>query len=121
MGTQSQGTALITGASTGIGAVCADRLARHGYDVILTARNEERLAIVAERIRRSSGRVVATIAADLGRPADIARVEARLRDDQSITLLVNNAGVGSVAPLLEADVGKMDEMIALNIGGPSHG
>ena len=115
MSTKSQGTALITGASTGIGAVYADRLARRGYDLILIARSEERLAKVAERIRTSSGRTVETIAADLGRPSDVARVEARLRADNSITLLVNNAGVGAVAPLLEADVGKMDEMIALNV------
>jgi len=53
--------------------------------------------------------------ADLNNKAELAKVEATLRDDPSITMLVNNAGVGSVAPLLNADVEKMDDMIALNI------
>ncbi|MGM5021893.1 SDR family NAD(P)-dependent oxidoreductase [Tardiphaga sp. 367_B4_N1_1] len=110
-----QGTALITGASTGIGAVYADRLARRGYDLILVARNQDRLAALAKRLTSETGRSVRTLAADLGNKADLAKVEAALRDDASITMLVNNAGVGAVAPLLNADVDKMEDMITLNI------
>jgi len=109
------GTALITGASSGIGAVYADRLARRGYDLILVARSADKLAQLAGRLARETGRPIETVTADLNDAADLARVEKTLRDDAGITLLVNNAGVGSSAPLLDADVDKMAEMIALNV------
>ena len=111
----NKGVALITGASSGIGAVYADRLAKRGYDLILVARNEARLMSLSARLASETGRSVKVLPADLGNKADLAKVEATLRDDASITLLVNNAGVASVAPLLNADVEKMDDMIALNI------
>ena len=110
------GTALITGASTGIGAVYADRLSRRGYDLILVARNQERLRALASCLTSETGQAVETVAADLNDKADLARVEKVLRTDASITLLVNNAGVGAAAPLLDSDVNKMDEMISLNVG-----
>jgi len=112
----SLGTALVTGASSGIGAVYADRLARRGHDLILVARSGERLAELAARLEGDTGRRVRTLAADLNVPAQLAAVEEVLRTDASITMLVNNAGVGSSAPLLQADVEKMDAMIALNVG-----
>lgn len=110
----SKGVALVTGASGGIGAVYAERLARRGYDLILVARNQDRLLSVAGRLARETGREVETFEADLSQPGGVSRVEARLRNDPRITLLVNNAGVGATAPLLEADVDKMSELIALN-------
>lgn len=110
-----KGTALITGASSGIGAVYADRLARRGYDLILVARNAERLKAVAARLTAETGRSVTTITADLNNKADLAKVEATLRDNASITMLVNNAGFGAVAPLLGSDVDRMEEMITLNV------
>jgi short-subunit dehydrogenase len=112
---RSKGTVLITGASRGIGAVYADRLAKRGYDLILVARNEARLNALSARLTSETGRSVTPLLADLNDKADLAKVETTLRDDQAITMLVNNAGVGSVAPLLSADVEKMDDMIALNI------
>jgi short-subunit dehydrogenase len=111
----SLGTALITGASSGIGAIYADRLARRGHDLILVARNEERLRGLAERLQAEHGRKVRVVVADLGSKDGQQRVEAVLRDDASIDTLVNNAGFGSVAPLLQADIGRMEEMIDLNI------
>jgi len=111
----SKGTALVTGASMGIGAVYADRLAKRGYDLILVARNEPRLRSLSARLSGETGRSVKVLRADLGDKAELARVEAILRDDPSITALVNNAGTGSVAPLLNADVEKMQDMIALNV------
>ncbi len=110
-----KGTALITGASRGIGAVYADRLAKRGYDLVLVARSEVRLKDLSVRLTSETGRSVAPLAADLNDKADLAKVERRLRDDQTITMLVNNAGVGSVASLLKADVEMMDDMIALNV------
>src|SRR6202162_4106792 len=91
----SKGTALITGASTGIGAVYADRLARRGYDLILVARNRGRLEALRQRLTRETGRTVELIVADLNERKDVRRVEEVLRRDASITLLVNNAGVGA--------------------------
>ncbi len=113
---KTKGTALITGASAGIGAIYADRLAKRGYDLILVARNQSRLAALAQRLKNETSRSVETIAADLNDKADLARIETTLRTNASITLLVNNAGVGAAAPLLNSDVEKMDEMIRLNVG-----
>jgi short-subunit dehydrogenase len=109
------GTAFISGASAGIGALYADRLARRGYDLVLVARNRERLDALARRITDETHRSVEVVAADLNDKADLARVEANLRADSSITMLVNNAGVGATAPLLSADVDKMDDLIGLNV------
>jgi short-subunit dehydrogenase len=113
--TKTKGIALITGASTGIGAIYAHRLAKRGYDLILVARNQSRLAAVAARLKSETGRSVETIAADLNDKADLARIETTLRDNTNITMLVNNAGVGAAAPLLNSDVEKMDQMIRLNV------
>ncbi len=110
-----KGTALITGASTGIGAIYADRLAKRGYDLILVARNEQRLNAAAERLHAETGVRVTPLPADLNDKAALAKVEAVLREDPKITMLVNNAGVGSVASILQADVDKMEAMIDLNI------
>ncbi|MBH9662138.1 SDR family NAD(P)-dependent oxidoreductase [Burkholderia multivorans] len=110
-----QGTALITGASTGIGAVYAERLARRGYDLILVARGRDRLIRLAGRITNETGRSVEVLDADLNDPASRARVEAKLKEDASITLLVNNAGVGTHTPLLDSDVNAMTRMIDLNV------
>jgi short-subunit dehydrogenase len=113
--THSLGTALVTGASSGIGAVYADRLAKRGYDLILVARNGERLKSLASRLTAETGRSVKVIPADLGDRAALAKVEAVLRGDPSITMLVNNAGTASLAPLLKADVDEMEAMITLNV------
>ena len=99
----SRTTALITGASSGIGAVYADRLARCGHDLILVARDSARLRAVAEAATRH-GVAVETIRADLAEPADLQRVQDRLRHDGAITMLVNNAGIGAVPGLANADV-----------------
>jgi len=112
---RSKGTALITGASAGIGAVYADRLAGRGFDLILVARNEARLNSVAARLRVETGRSVRVLPADLSDKAQLTKTASVLRDDPSITMLVNNAGIASVAPLLNADIEKMETMIALNV------
>jgi len=111
----SKGGALITGASAGIGAIYADRLAKRGYDLILVARNAQRLDAVASKLQAETGREVTALAADLNDKAGLAKVEAVLRNDPSITMLVNNAGVGSVASILQADIDKMEAMIDLNV------
>jgi short-subunit dehydrogenase len=111
----TKGIALVTGASTGIGAVYADRLAKRGYDLILVARNGQRLNALARQLTADTGRTVQAIPADLNDKAALAKVEALLRNDPNITLLVNNAGIGSVASVLDSDVEEMEAMISLNI------
>ena len=115
MSTSSKGIALVTGASAGIGAIYADRLARRGYDLILVARSQARLDDVAKRVAGSTGRAVRTVAADLNDKADLKRIETILATDPGITMLVNNAGVGGVGPLLQSDVDTMEDMIDLNV------
>ena len=109
-----KGTAIITGASTGIGAVYADRLAKRGYDLILVARNEERLSEAAARLK-STGRRIETIIADLTKKEDVQRVAERLNTDSTITALVNNAGLGSARKLLDEKIDDLESMIYLNV------
>ena len=111
---ESKGTALITGASTGIGAVYADRLARRGYDLILVARSEEKLSEVAARLK-STGRKIETISANLITKEDVQRVAERLSTDPTITALVNNAGLGSAGKLLDSKIDDLEAMIYLNV------
>ena len=111
----AKGTALITGASTGIGAIYADRLAKRGHDLILVARNGQRLMSLARRIANDTGRTVETVKADLTSPADLRRVEEILRTNPAISTLVNNAGVGATDPLIVSDADKMEDMIHLNV------
>jgi short-subunit dehydrogenase len=112
---QSQGAALITGASSGIGAIYADRLARRGFDLILVARNRERLDALAQKLTNETGRSVEVVVADLGTKEGVARIENLLKTDASITALVNNAGIGAAAPLLSSDVDAMEKLITLNV------
>jgi short-subunit dehydrogenase len=110
----SKGTALITGASTGIGAVYADRLAKRGYDLILVARSQEKLSEVAARLK-PTGRTIETVAADLTKHEEVQRIAERLSTDPAITALVNNAGIGSARKLLEEKIDDLESMIYLNV------
>jgi short-subunit dehydrogenase len=110
-----KGTALVTGASSGIGAIYANRLAKRGYDLILVARDENKLKEVAARLRSETGRRIDTIKADLTRTADIAPVAQRLATDERITLLVNNAGLGAAKGLIDTKPEELDELIAINV------
>ncbi|NRF83203.1 SDR family oxidoreductase [Burkholderia gladioli] len=109
------GTALVTGASSGIGALYAERLARRGYDLVLVARQRDRLDALAKRLSDETQVGVEVMAADLNDRAELARVEARLREDAGLSLLVNNAGIGTHTPLLDSDVERMTSMIELNV------
>ena len=111
----TKGFALITGASTGIGAVYADRLAKRGYDLILVARSKDKLDDVAKQIQSSTGRKVETLQADLSVPAEVKRVADRLASDSSITAFVNNAGIASASKLLDSDPDYLDQIVQINI------
>ena len=119
MHASSKGTALVTGASSGIGAVYADRLARRGHDLILVARDRERLAALAGRLSDETGQGARVLPADLARTADVAVVTDVLLTDPAITVLVNNAGVAMSGDLADADPDHLERMIQLNVLAPS--
>lgn len=116
----SKGAALVTGASTGIGAIYADRLAKRGYDLILVARDGKRLTELADRIKAENGRSAEVLAADLTSKADLAKVTKRLREDKLISLLVNNAGMGFSGSMVNMDLELSDKLIDLNITAVTH-
>lgn len=108
-------TAVITGASTGLGAAYAQRLADRGHDLILVARNTARLEVLATDIRDRTGRAVDVLTADLTDAAQIAVVEERLRNDESIEVLINNAGGSLFTPLTSSDAAASEALINLNV------
>lgn len=113
-------TALITGASSGIGATYAERLARRGHDLLLVARDAQRLQALAKRLGGEYGVAVEVLPADLTVPAEVRKVAQRLREDARIGLLVNNAGVAMNGPLAGADLEQVDAMIQLNVVALTH-
>ena len=115
----NRGTALVTGASTGIGAVYADRLAHRGHDLILVARDAARMDALAERLRGSTGRAVEVLPADLTNRAELAEVESRLAGDAAITMLVNNAGASLNGGLLANAPDVLEKLISLNVTAPT--
>lgn len=115
----SQGTALITGASTGIGAIYADRLAKRGYDLILVARNSSRLEEVAARLRAEAGINVEVLPADLADRSQLAHVEQRIAAEETLTMLVNNAGIALQGSLLDVPAPTVEHLIAINDTAPT--
>ena len=109
------GTALVTGASSGIGATYADRLAHRGYDLVLVARDGERMEATAKRLRAETGVTIDVLPADLTDAKDLARVEKRLREDHRIGLLVNNAGAAAPGGFAAPDLDVQDRLIRLNV------
>jgi short-subunit dehydrogenase len=109
------GTALITGATSGIGEVYTDRLARRGHDLVLVGRNAEKLEALSTGLAKTYGVAVEPIVADLGDKAGLARVESRLAGDASITLLVNSAGLLGGGPLSAGNVDDLDSMLTVNV------
>ncbi len=108
-------TVLITGASSGIGAVYADRFARRGHDLVLVARNEARMLALAARLRAETGASIDILPADLTHPAELATVEKRLREDDKIGILINNAGAAAPGGLANPDLDALDRLIRLNV------
>jgi len=108
-------TALVTGASSGIGATYAERLARRGHGLVLVARDQQRLDALAERIRRTSDVKVDVLRADLTDPAQLRAVEDRLRSDPDIGLLVNNAGAATPGGFLAEDLEPLYDLLQLNV------
>lgn len=112
--TTAQPAVLITGASTGIGAVYADRFAKRGHDLVLVARNLTRLRSLAEKLVRETGVSVDILQADLTVPSALSAVEMRLRNDERIGILVNNAGAASAGAFIHQTSDQVAEIISLN-------
>lgn len=111
----SKRTVLITGASTGIGAIYADRFAKRGYNLIIVARDFERLELLANRLWAETGANVEVEVADLTNKADLLRIEERLRADPNIEILVNNAGMGAFGTVVNGDADNFQTVIDLNV------
>ncbi|MFZ6674652.1 SDR family NAD(P)-dependent oxidoreductase [Undibacterium sp. Xuan67W] len=111
----SKNVALVTGASSGIGAVYADRLAARGYDLILVARRADRLEALAAQVSKAHGIKAETISADLTKDQDLARIETILATNEDVRVLVNNAGIARLAPLAQTSADDAFSQIALNI------
>lgn len=106
---------LITGASTGIGATYADRFAHRGHNLVLVARDQSKLNALAARLRTETGVAVDVLPADLTDAVQRGRVETRLREDDNIGILVNNAGATAPGGLAEPNLDGDERLIQLNI------
>lgn len=113
--TSSKPLALITGASTGIGATYADRLAKRGYDLILVARDGAKLDQLAAKLSNENGVSVRAFRADLTDAASLKSLETLIRDTPQISLLVNNAGSILPGGFKDSDVEDIDNLIRLNV------
>ena len=105
---------LITGASSGIGATYADRFARRGHDLVLVARDGARMEALAARLRQDTGVTIDILPADLTQRQDLGRIEARLREDETIGILINNAGAALAGAFGEQSLDDIERLVALN-------
>ena len=111
----SLGTAVVTGASSGLGKVYADRLAARGYDLLLVARRKDRLEAIAADLRARFPVQVQVLAADLADLDGLAAVAKTIGEDATVTLLVNNAGTSNVEPVAQVSVATITHLVALNV------
>lgn len=107
-------TVLITGASSGIGAVYAERFAKRGHDLVLVARDKSRLDALADRLRETHKVAIDVLQADLTQQADLAAAETRLRTDPRIGILINNAGMAQSGAFVQQGAQDIERLIALN-------
>jgi short-subunit dehydrogenase len=111
----SLGTAVVTGASSGLGKVYAQRLAARGYDLLLVARRSDRLEAISTDLQSRFPVRVHVLAVDLAEPDGLAKASERISTDDAITMLVNNAGTSSVEPVAQVSVETITNLIALNV------
>ncbi|MFM2120169.1 MAG: hypothetical protein RL722_1637 [Pseudomonadota bacterium] len=115
----SSSTVLVTGASSGIGAVYAKRFARRGHDLVLVARDRQRLDVLAARLRETHQVAVDVLQADLTQPGDLAAVEQRLREDTGIGTLINNAGMALAGGFVQQGAQAIEQLVSLNALAPT--
>jgi len=115
-----KGIAVVTGASSGIGKVYADRLAKRGYNLLLVARRGDRLEELAQQLRKDRGVSVETLVADLANPAHLKKVAKTIETDHRITMLVNNAGTSKFAPSTQVQLADVDQQMDVNSKALTH-
>jgi short-subunit dehydrogenase len=111
----TNGTAVVTGATGGVGSAYAEGLAQRGYDLLLIDRQDNRAGELARRIADNTGRRVAVASHDLLDPQDLAKLETRLTTDQGLTLLANLAGAATFSRFTEIQTADLDRTIAVNV------
>ena len=114
-----KGTAFVTGASSGLGAIYADRLARRGYDLVLIARDKARMDTLAAKLHHDTGSRVVVLPADLTDAAQIAHVAQTIAAAPDITLLVNNAGISLSGSLEATAADQVSQLVMLNVMAPT--
>jgi short-subunit dehydrogenase len=110
--------ALVTGASAGIGAAFAERLAKDGYDLVLVARRKDRLEQLGERARIEHGVAVEVVPTDLGSAAEIAALAARVAAGPALDMLINNAGFGAYMPFAKLPPERAEELVRVQVLAP---
>lgn len=115
LGRRSRRRALVTGASSGLGAAFAEALARRGFDLVIVARRRERLEALADELRDRHGVTVQVLVADLTQATDLQAVESRMASDAALTVLVNNAGFGTIGRFAELDPDRDEAEVRLNV------
>jgi hypothetical protein len=113
--TNQRPLALVTGASSGLGAAFAERLAQDGYDLIIVARRGDRLQALAKRLQEKNHVEVETVTADLSKPADLHALEKRAAQEEALEMIVNNAGFGGYMPFVQLDPDKAEELINVQV------
>jgi len=116
----TQGIAVVTGASSGIGKVYADRFAKRGYDLLLVARRKDRLNELSKELQQKYGVKVDTLVADLTKKEDLEKVSTTIASNDKITVLVNNAGVAVVGPSAQIPIDDLDSQLDLNVRSVTH-
>ena len=115
-----RGIAVVTGASSGLGKVYANRLARRGYDLLLVARRKDRLQILGQDLHKQYGIQANILVADLGLATDLNRVVNAIAGDERVTVLVNNAGTASFVPSVAMSLPDLDTQLNVNARAVSH-
>jgi short-subunit dehydrogenase len=120
MSKKNLGVAVVTGASSGIGKVYADRLAKRGYDLLLVARRKDRLDAHAKELKETSGVQVDVLQADLTNYEQLKQVGKVIAGDERITMLVNNAGIAVVGASAELSLQDVESQFDLNSRALQH-
>jgi short-subunit dehydrogenase len=116
---RSSKSAMVTGASSGIGEAYARLLASLGYDLIIVARRYDRLISIAKEMEDKHGVSVTVLQGDLCSEKDLSRIEEKVRSTANLSVLINNAGFGTLGEFIDVDVSKSLKMIALHVTAPT--
>jgi short-subunit dehydrogenase len=112
-------SAMVTGASSGIGEAYARLLASLGYDLIIVARRKDRLVSIAKELQDKYGVLVTVLEGDLCNGNDVSAIEEKVRSTPNLSVLVNNAGFGTLGQFVDVDISKTLNMIALHVTAPT--